>query len=93
MRIIQITDLHIYQTDELVNGVDTHDNFKKVLKKISKLEYDMLVITGDLSYTDSDKLVYKWIKRQLVKFNIKNYFLIGGNHASPIDQRHSPTVI
>lgn len=85
MRIIQITDLHIYQNDELVNGVDTRSNFKKVLAAISNLQYDLVVITGDLCYSDGDKNVYKWIKSQLDEFKIKNYNVIGGNHDSAID--------
>lgn len=80
MRIIQITDLHIYQNDQLVNGVDTRANFKNVLANIGNIEYDMVVITGDLCYSDGNKDVYKWIKRQLDEFEIKNYHVLGGNH-------------
>ena len=80
MKIIQITDLHIYHTNEIVNGVDTHDNFIKVLKEISTIDFDMLVITGDLCFSSGDKTVYQWIKNHLDIFNINNYYIIGGNH-------------
>ncbi len=80
MRIIQITDLHIYSKDELINGVDTRNNFIKILKKVSGIPHDMVVITGDLSFFDADIEVYQWIKNQLNIFDIKNYHIIGGNH-------------
>ncbi len=80
MRIIQITDLHIYSKDEIINGVDTRRSFLNILTKIQELEYDLLVITGDLCFSDGDIEVYKWIKRKLSEFGIKNYKVIGGNH-------------
>ena len=80
MRIIQITDLHIYPKEEMINGVDTRQNFIKILKKISNIPHDMVIITGDLSFFDADIKVYQWIKKQFDVFNIKNYYVIGGNH-------------
>ncbi len=80
MRIIQITDLHIYSKDEVINGVDTRANFLNILKKIQELEYDFLVITGDLCFSDGDIEVYKWIKQKLSEFGVEKYYVIGGNH-------------
>jgi len=80
MRIIQITDLHIYPTDEIINGVDTRKNFLNTLKAIIKIPFDKLVITGDLCFIDGDIKVYEWIKDQLQYFKINNYNIIGGNH-------------
>ncbi len=80
MRIIQLTDLHIYSKDEMINGVDTRANFLNTIKKIKDLKYDFLVITGDLCFSDGDIEVYKWIKQKLLEFEIKNYYVIGGNH-------------
>ncbi len=80
MRIIQITDLHIYPKDEMINGVDTRQNFLKVLKIASDIPHDMVVITGDLSFFDANIEVYKWIKEKLEEYKISNYFIIGGNH-------------
>jgi len=80
VRIIQITDLHIHHVDEVVNGVNTKNNFINILKIVAKMDYDLLVITGDLSFFDGNKQVYIWIKQQLEKYNINNYHVIGGNH-------------
>ncbi len=80
MKIIQITDLHIYSTDEVINGVDTRANFLNTLKKIQELDYHFLVITGDLCFSDGDIEVYRWIKQKLSEFGIENYYVIGGNH-------------
>jgi 3',5'-cyclic AMP phosphodiesterase CpdA len=80
MRIIQITDLHIYPEDKIINGVDTRRNFLKVLEKVAAIHHDMLVLTGDLSFVDGDSEVYKWIKEKLDNFKLKDYYVIGGNH-------------
>ncbi len=80
MRIIQITDLHIYPKDEIINGVDTRLNFLKVLKAISNIQHDLVVITGDLSFFDAEENIYHWIKNQLAFYNITKYYIIGGNH-------------
>jgi 3',5'-cyclic AMP phosphodiesterase CpdA len=80
MRIIQITDLHINSKNETINGVDTRKNFINILKQIKPLAFDFMVITGDLSFFDGDVEVYKWIKKQIHEYNIRNYYVIGGNH-------------
>lgn len=80
MRIIQITDLHIYLKEDLINNVDTKKNFNKVLSEIKGLNFDFVVLTGDLSFNDGDFEVYEWIKLQLKQHDIGNYFVIGGNH-------------
>ncbi|MBK7095095.1 MAG: metallophosphoesterase [Saprospiraceae bacterium] len=80
MRIIQITDLHINTSSEPVNGVDTRANFVRTLTEAEKLQADMLVLSGDLSFHSGDKEVYFWIKKQLDYKGIKNYKIIGGNH-------------
>jgi len=80
VRIIQITDLHIYPKDEIIDGVNTRNNFIKVLEDIHKINYDLVVLTGDLSITEGDEPIYKWIKQQLNNNNINNHFVIGGNH-------------
>ena len=80
MRIIQITDLHIDPVESVVNGVNTRQNFIMVLKELSKMDFDFVAITGDLSFSNGNEKVYLWIKQQLEKYNIKNYYVIGGNH-------------
>lgn len=80
MRIIQISDLHIFPTEEFVNGVDTRANFIKILQNINEIDYDLLVLTGDLCFSSGNERVYIWIKKQLDIHKVNNYHLIGGNH-------------
>lgn len=80
MKIIQITDLHLNTSAEPVNGVDTRDNFVRTLIASVKLQPDMLVLSGDLSFHSGDREVYLWLKKQLEDAGIKNYKIIGGNH-------------
>ena len=84
MRLIQITDLHINLKEEIVHGVNTKMNFLKTLQDLKKISFDMLVITGDLSYFDGDIEVYQWIKKQLKENEITDYRIIGGNHDDPV---------
>jgi len=51
----------------------------KILKEISKKEFNFLVITGDISFRNPSLKIYRWVKQKLDILN-KNYFLIPGNH-------------
>jgi len=80
MRIVQITDLHINLNEETVNGVNTKANFLKTLDDALKIGFDMLVLTGDLCFSDGDLEAYKWVKSRLENHGIENCYVIGGNH-------------
>lgn len=79
MKIAQITDLHIGKSGENPNGVDVRKNFLDILESVQSSGCSYIVVTGDLCYTDPDPEVYKWIKEELNKLNIK-YDVISGNH-------------
>lgn len=79
MRIVQITDLHIGQAEELPFDIDVRANFLKILTSVKAIPHDLLVISGDLCYEDGDAAIYQWIKKQLEEHQLK-YLVIPGNH-------------
>lgn len=79
MHLIQITDLHIGQADELPFEVDVRDNFLKILAAIRVKPCDLLVISGDLCFEDGDRQIYDWIKIQLAQLSCP-WVIIPGNH-------------
>lgn len=83
MRIIQVSDLHIDGSNNHPNGVDVRSNFLKVLDKLQEFESDFLVVSGDLSYRNADKEIYRWIQDQLKSLDLP-VFVIAGNHDDPL---------
>jgi Icc protein len=79
MRIFQISDLHIGQENEFPQGVDVRTNFLKTVEKIRWFNPDFIVITGDLSFKQGNKNIYRWIKNELEPFDLPVY-VVPGNH-------------
>ena len=80
MRIIQITDSHIYG-DKASNfdGINTKMSLERVLEKVEQLNKPYLVIgTGDLSM-DGSSQSYSWLHKRLAKIDAP-IVLIPGNH-------------
>lgn len=82
LKIIQITDLHLNSSQELVDDIDVWANFDWVLAKVAKKNPDLLVITGDLCLDVGEKETYLIIKSLLDTFSVP-YYLVAGNHDSP----------
>lgn len=83
-KIIQITDLHLNKSKEVItNGINTYNSAKKVLDtiKIKEKDADCLVLSGDLS-NDYSQESYNNLMRLLQGFNLPIY-LMSGNHDSP----------
>ena len=80
MRIIQITDSHIYgDTVSNFDGINTKNSFEKVLQKIQTFKKpDLVVATGDLSM-DGSTQSYAWLHKRLAKIDAPKV-LIPGNH-------------
>ncbi len=74
---VQISDCHIDDNAQVM-GVDSHTNLKKVVDKITTLESDALVISGDLAHNGT-RQSYKKLKQILAPINT-NIFAITGNH-------------
>ncbi len=79
MKIIQITDLHIGRKDEDTFDIDVRKNFMDILKVIKKLGPDLLVLSGDLCYRESEPDIYRWIKSHLDFLQLP-YEVMAGNH-------------
>ena len=74
---VQISDLHI-DDNNIAMGVDTHQNLDKILSKLKTIEFDHMLISGDLSHNGSIKS-YKILKTKISKI-FPNPVVISGNH-------------
>ena len=84
VKIIQITDLHLNKSKELiVNGVNTYNSANSVLDRIKEDESDAdcMILSGDLS-NDYSRESYNNLMMLLKDFKLPIY-LMSGNHDSP----------
>jgi len=80
--IAQITDPHIAETDEPVNGQDNRGKFRQVLKALSERRPDTLILTGDLAFPHGTPEIYQWIRQELDDSGLP-YLISPGNHDDP----------
>ena len=78
LKIGQISDIHIGNGDELVQGIDVCANFRKALESKSMQNLDLLVLSGDLS-ENSDPGAYEYVV-SLLKDYKSPVCIIPGNH-------------
>ena len=78
LKIAQVTDIHIDETNEPSHGVDDREQFKAVLNRVSEFRPDLLVLSGDLSRNAEGLQAYNWIKTQLDTCSF-DYAIIPGN--------------
>mgnify|MGYP006420480225 FL=1 len=76
-RLIQISDCHI-DDQPMVMGVNSQDNLKKIIQQISLVDFDALLISGDLTHNGGIKS-YQILKEILLPIK-KPMFVIAGNH-------------
>ncbi len=76
-RLIQISDCHIDDNPESM-GVDTHNNLKKIVHKINTIDFDTLLISGDLSHNGTLNS-YELLSDILSPLN-NDLVIISGNH-------------
>ena len=79
IRIGQISDIHIGEDDNLVQGIDVRANFMTVLKSKSMSDLDLLVLSGDLANEDGEAGAYKFIADTLKDYEVP-VCVIPGNH-------------
>lgn len=79
IRIAQLTDLHIGETDEDVYGSPVRKQFLSVLNKLKKQNLDALILSGDLAANAGEHDSYVWIKEQLKELTCPIYICLG-NH-------------
>ncbi|MEI7699450.1 MAG: metallophosphoesterase [Planctomycetia bacterium] len=80
-RIIQITDLHVFQTPgTLLRGVDTRGYLQKVVQHIqdTDLAFDAMIVTGDHTH-DELPASYQAV-RSLLSLWIDRLWQVPGNH-------------
>ncbi len=79
MKIIQISDIHIFLEEANYNNADSKENFLRLLKLISRQDFDYLVISGDLAFRSGGEKIYQWLKKNLTAYQAK-LRVISGNH-------------
>src|SRR5690242_8123145 len=82
IKIIQITDMHLFKNDTYLFNVNTNGAFKKIMSKIQHelIDTDAIFLTGDLSQDESTES-YETIADSLKDFPGTIYW-IPGNHDS-----------
>jgi len=79
IRIAQLTDMHIGETDEDVYGSPVRMQFLSALNKLKKQNLDALILSGDLAANAGEYNSYVWIKEQLKELTCPIYICLG-NH-------------
>ena len=79
IRIAQLTDMHIGETDEDVYGSPVRMQFLAALNKLKKQNLDALILSGDLAANAGEYNSYVWIKEQLKELTCPIYICLG-NH-------------
>lgn len=86
MKVIQISDTHLFANDELeIFGVKSNITFKEVIRKIVDEDshgVDMILLTGDISQDETAES-YQKAANHLSKLNIPVYW-IPGNHDNTV---------
>ena len=67
MRLVQITDLHINSHGEDTHGVDVRNNFNQIIAELKKINFDVLIISGDICLSKGDKEVYRWFQLKIIE--------------------------
>jgi DNA repair exonuclease SbcCD nuclease subunit len=70
MKIVHLSDCHIGKNKY-------NQNFKKAVNKIKTLNYDAIVISGDITY---DGLLSEYLEFIYLSRELKNIYVLPGNH-------------
>ena len=79
LKIGQISDIHVGEDDDLVQGIDVRANFMAALTSPTMEGIDLLILSGDLANEDAEPGAYDYILEELKKLTIP-YCVIPGNH-------------
>lgn len=79
IKIGQISDIHIGETESLVQGIDVRANFMAAFESASMKDVDLLVLSGDLANENGEPGAYKYFVDVLKDYKIP-YCIIPGNH-------------
>ena len=79
LKIGQISDLHIGEDENLVQGIDVRANFQKALRSKSMEDINLLVLSGDLANEDGEPGAYRFVFEQVKDLKVP-VLVIPGNH-------------
>lgn len=79
LKIGQISDIHIGEDENLVQGIDVRANFMKALNSKSMQDLDLLVLSGDLANEDAEPGAYRYVADVMSRYK-GPYCIIPGNH-------------
>ena len=79
LTLIQISDVHIPASADMVCDVDARHNLLTLLKVFKQQTWDLLVVSGDLAALYGEIEAYRWLKQQLDALQ-RPYVIIAGNH-------------
>ncbi|MBR6655490.1 MAG: metallophosphoesterase [Alistipes sp.] len=79
IRILHISDIHLTDQGVPIWGVNTMDNFHRLIERIKKLSnIDAIIISGDIS-NDGTEWTYKYVDKTFQAIGIPTYWCMG-NH-------------
>lgn len=81
IRILQLTDLHLFKKEEFLHGVNTNKNLENLIKNIinnKNINYDLIFLTGDISQ-DMTEDSYIFCSKVIAQLE-HPVFWIPGNH-------------
>ena len=79
LKIGQISDIHLGEDENLVQGIDVRANFLKALNSKSMADIDLLVLSGDLANEDGEPGAYRFISEHVKDLKVP-VLVIPGNH-------------
>ena len=79
LKIGQISDIHIGESEAFVQGIDVRKNFLTALNSPSMKDLDLLVLSGDLANEDAEPGAYQFIADQIKDYPVP-VCIIPGNH-------------
>jgi Icc protein len=92
-RIIQISDLHLTPDFSHAYEVDVWQNTKDLLKHLKDLEFDLLVISGDICFRDGSREVYSNFNTLLDEIAQPKRIMAGNHDDRSLLQSHFPEAI
>ena len=78
-KIGQLSDIHIGDSEELVQGIDVRANFNKALESSSMRDIDLLILSGDLANENAERGAYQYIAERIKDYRVP-VCIIPGNH-------------
>ena len=79
LKIGQISDIHLGEDENLVQGIDVRANFLKALNSKYMADIDLLVLSGDLANEDGEPGAYRFISEHVKDLKVP-VLVIPGNH-------------